>query len=52
LWSAPAQTARRLVDAGADVLLIEAGPPGIGIADIDDPGKWVAAQPEVSNGLN
>jgi choline dehydrogenase len=34
--------ARRLVDAGADVLLIEAGPPGIGIADIDDPSKWVS----------
>jgi choline dehydrogenase len=32
---------RRLVDAGADVLLIEAGPPGIGIAEIDDPTQWV-----------
>ena len=32
---------RRLVDAGADVLLIEAGPPGIGIAEIDEPSKWV-----------
>ena len=33
---------RRLVDAGADVLLIEAGPSGIGIADIDDPAKWMS----------
>ncbi len=33
---------RRLVDAGADVLLIEAGPPGIGIAEIDDPEKWMS----------
>lgn len=32
---------RRLVDAGADVLLIEAGPPGIGVDAIDDPAKWV-----------
>jgi choline dehydrogenase len=32
---------RRLVDAGADVLLIEAGPPGIGVAEIDEPSKWV-----------
>lgn len=33
--------ARRLVDAGADVLLIEAGPTGIGIEAIDDPAQWV-----------
>ena len=33
---------RRLVDAGADVLLIEAGPSGIGIADIDDPTQWMS----------
>jgi choline dehydrogenase len=39
--SGGAAVARRLVDAGADVLLIEAGPPGIGIAEIDDPAKWV-----------
>jgi choline dehydrogenase len=32
---------RRLVDAGAEVLLIEAGPAGIGIAEIDDPAQWV-----------
>ena len=35
--SGGAAVTRRLVDAGADVLLIEAGPPGIGIAEIDDP---------------
>jgi len=40
--SGAAAVTRRLVDAGADVLLIEAGPPGIGVAEIDDPGKWVA----------
>jgi choline dehydrogenase len=34
--------ARRLVDAGAEVLLIEAGPAALGIAEIDDPGRWVA----------
>jgi choline dehydrogenase len=39
--SGGAAVTRRLVDAGADVLLIEAGPPGIGIADIDDPTKWL-----------
>ena len=39
--SGGAAVTRRLVDAGADVLLIEAGPPGIGIAEIDEPGKWV-----------
>ena len=33
---------RRLVDAGADVLLIEAGPAGIGVADIDNPAQWMA----------
>lgn len=33
--------ARRLVDAGADVLLVEAGPPGIGVEAIDDPARWV-----------
>jgi choline dehydrogenase len=32
---------RRLVDAGAEVLLIEAGPTGIGVAEIDDPAQWV-----------
>ena len=32
---------RRLVDAGADVLLIEAGSSGIGVAAIDDPAQWV-----------
>ncbi len=32
---------RRLVDAGADVLLIEAGPAGIGVDEIDDPAQWV-----------
>jgi choline dehydrogenase len=32
---------RRLVDAGADVLLIEAGPAGLGVAEIDDPSQWV-----------
>lgn len=40
--SGGAAVTRRLVDAGADVLLIEAGPPGIGIAEIDDPTKWVS----------
>jgi choline dehydrogenase len=32
---------RRLVDAGAQVLLIEAGPAGIGVEEIDDPAQWV-----------
>jgi choline dehydrogenase len=40
--SGGAAVTRRLVEAGADVLLIEAGPPGIGIADIDDPTNWVS----------
>jgi len=40
--SGGAAVTRRLVDAGADVLLIEAGPPGIGIAEIDDPSQWVS----------
>jgi choline dehydrogenase len=40
--SGGAAVTRRLVDAGAEVLLIEAGPPGIGIADIDDPTKWIS----------
>jgi choline dehydrogenase len=40
--SGGAAVTRRLVDAGADVLLIEAGPPGIGIAEIDDPSRWVS----------
>jgi choline dehydrogenase len=40
--SGGAAVTRRLVEAGADVLLIEAGPPGIGIADIDDPTKWMS----------
>jgi choline dehydrogenase len=40
--SGGAAVTRRLVDAGAEVLLIEAGPPGIGIAEIDDPTKWVS----------
>ncbi|MGA7323649.1 MAG: GMC family oxidoreductase N-terminal domain-containing protein [Rhodomicrobium sp.] len=39
--SGGAPVARRLVDAGASVLLIEAGPPGIGIPEIDDPAQWV-----------
>lgn len=34
--------ARRLVDAGADVLLIEAGPAAIGVEAIDDPAQWVS----------
>lgn len=33
---------RRLVDAGADVLLIEAGSSDLGVADIADPGKWMS----------
>ncbi len=34
--------ARRLVDnSDASVLLLEAGPAGIGIAEIDDPTRWV-----------
>jgi choline dehydrogenase len=40
--SGGAAVTRRLVDAGAEVLLIEAGPPDIGIADIHDPTKWVS----------
>jgi choline dehydrogenase len=40
--SGGAAVTRRLVDAGADVLLIEAGPSGIGIAEIDDPSRWVS----------
>ncbi|PSJ61087.1 GMC family oxidoreductase [Kumtagia ephedrae] len=40
--SGGAAVTRRLVDAGADVLLIEAGPAGIGVADIDDPARWTA----------
>jgi choline dehydrogenase len=40
--SGGAVVTRRLVDAGADVLLIESGPPGIGVADIDDPARWVS----------
>jgi choline dehydrogenase len=40
--SGGAAVTRRLVDAGADVLLIEAGPPGIGIEQIDDPSQWVS----------
>jgi choline dehydrogenase len=40
--SGGAAVARRLVDAGAEVLLIEAGPPGIGIEQIDDPSQWVS----------
>jgi len=39
--SGGAAVTRRLVDAGVDVLLIEAGPAGIGIAEIDDPAQWV-----------
>jgi choline dehydrogenase len=38
--SGGAAVARRLVDAGADVLLIEAGPSGIGIADIARPRRF------------
>ncbi|PKU25472.1 GMC family oxidoreductase [Telmatospirillum siberiense] len=40
--SGGAAVTRRLVDAGADVLLIEAGPSGIGVADIEEPARWVA----------
>jgi choline dehydrogenase len=40
--SGGAAVTRRLVDAGADVLLIEAGPPGIGVIEIDDPSRWVS----------
>jgi choline dehydrogenase len=40
--SGGAAVTRRLVDAGAEVLLIEAGSAGIGIADIDDPTKWIS----------
>jgi choline dehydrogenase len=40
--SGGAAVTRRLVDASADVLLIEAGPPGIGIEQIDEPSKWVS----------
>lgn len=40
--SGGAAVTRRLVDAGADVLLIEAGPPGIGVAEIDDPARWLS----------
>jgi choline dehydrogenase len=39
--SGGAAVTRRLVDAGATVLLIEAGPAGIGVAEISDPSKWV-----------
>lgn len=39
--SGGAAVTRRLVDAGAEVLLIEAGPAGLGLAEIDDPGQWV-----------
>lgn len=42
--SGGAAVTRRLVDAEADVLLIEAGPPGIGIGEIDDPAQWPALQ--------
>ncbi|HEX7790232.1 MAG TPA: GMC family oxidoreductase N-terminal domain-containing protein [Afipia sp.] len=40
--SGGAAVTRRLVDAGAEVLLIEAGPPGIGVVEIDDPAKWMS----------
>jgi choline dehydrogenase len=40
--SGGAAVTRRLVDVGADVLLIEAGPPGIGVTEIDDPTRWVS----------
>jgi len=34
--------ARRLIDGSdATVLLVEAGPSGIGVPEIDDPGQWV-----------
>lgn len=39
--SGGAPVARRLVDAGADVLLIEAGGAGYGLPEIDDPTLWV-----------
>ncbi|WP_159587295.1 GMC family oxidoreductase [Chelativorans xinjiangense] len=39
--SGGAAVTRRLVDAGADVLLLEAGTAGIGIAELDDPAGWV-----------
>jgi len=40
--SGGAAVTRRLADSGAEVLLIEAGPPGIGVAEIDDPAQWPA----------
>lgn len=39
--SGGAAVTRRLVDAGAEVALIEAGPPGFGVPEIEDPIRWV-----------
>lgn len=39
--SGGAAVTRRLVDAGVEVLLIEAGPAGIGVPEIEDPAQWV-----------
>ncbi len=39
--SGGAAVTRRLVDAGVEVLLIEAGPAGIGVPEIQDPAQWV-----------
>lgn len=40
--SGGAAVTRRLVEAGSEVLLIEAGPPGIDVPQIDDPAQWVS----------
>jgi choline dehydrogenase len=39
--SGGAAVTRRLVDAGVEVLLIEAGQAGIGVPEIEDPARWV-----------
>jgi choline dehydrogenase len=39
--SGGAAVTRRLVDAGVEVLLIEAGPAGMGVPEIEDPAQWV-----------
>lgn len=40
--SGGAAVTRRLVDAGAEVALVEAGPLGFDIEDLDDPTRWVS----------
>lgn len=40
--SGGAAVARRLADAGAEVLLLEAGPPGFDVPELDDPTRWVS----------